>query len=648
MKRFFITVFYFLLFFSSHASEISGYITDCKDNTPLIGVNIKVIGCAYGTVTNNMGYFRLVIPANCNGKTLKISYLGYKSFELKMDEYTVMPIQHFCMKEDPVTLAVITVFPDNTLLTLLNDAYKNIPKNYPDFPTTFQGFYREGLKMKDGPILEFSEAIINGYKTSYSIKTIGQISIEKSRKNIFPSRDTINLVKFYGGPFFPHTYDIVHSRKEFIQPSNFKDYKYSIESEVLYDGKPAYKIRFAPKNDHSGVAKGTFLIDKKTLAYIRFDYNLTERGITQRMLGSLAPLKQLSSRKSVSYYNYNNKWYLNSIYSASEYKNTRSGKLLETTDDFVTTSVEFDDVKPIPFEKQLRFTEIFSDVATEYSVSFWKDYTILEQGKTKDADSKLQYSVTDSEKILSKTYQTTKSIKDYAIAIIRRFYFDFGFNYSTIKFPVDNYALNYALNNGNHHQYSGKGFQSFESFRFTMLTGFKLNRYWSVYYDEQYRLGTQSYFTKDNAYGIIRTICLKQGGKQFFLEPRIAYYRKFYGINGGEYENSDKNLEIEGHRFNAKKIAFYSGNQDQGIRAGFMLKTGISKRLNIILGGSYDLSLSLSPKLYIAEQNGLFRRKVFQSLENNSVNYQENGKQTSTSSFFIPDWSVSTGLRFDF
>jgi len=56
--------------------------------------------------------------------------------------------------------------------------------------------------MKDGPILEFSEAILNGYKTSYSVKTMGQISIEKSRKNISPGRDAINFVRFYGGHLY--------------------------------------------------------------------------------------------------------------------------------------------------------------------------------------------------------------------------------------------------------------------------------------------------------------------------------------------------------------------------------------------------------------------------------------------------------------
>ena len=351
--------------FSTYAAGISGYITNCANNSPLVGVSIKVDGLGYGTISNNEGYFRLVIPDSCKGKTLKIRYIGYKSFELKLAELAGKAEKKYCMEEDRIALAEITVIPDNTLLSMLTKAYKKIPENYPDFPTRFQGFYREGLKMENGPFLEFSEAILNGYKTSYSVKTMGQIGVEKSRKNIFPGRDTINLVKFYGGAFIPHNLDIVHSRKEFIQPSNFKDYKYQLEEEVLYDGKPAFRIGFAPRNEGRGDAKGTFLIDKETLAYIRFDYQLTERGIKQKMLGFLVPLKMLSSKKNVSYYKYNNKWYINSIKSSNEYKNTATDKLLETIDDFVTTSVEFDDVEPIPFKEQLGFTAIFADVATD-------------------------------------------------------------------------------------------------------------------------------------------------------------------------------------------------------------------------------------------------------------------------------------------
>ena len=646
MTRFVTTLLLFFMFFSIYAAGISGYITDCANNSPLAGVNIKVDGYGYGTVTNNDGYFRLTIPDNCKGKTLKISCIGYKSIELKVAELAGSAAKKYCMEEDLVALSEITVIPDNTLLSLLTKAYKKIPENYPDFPTRFQGFYREGLQMKDGPFLEFSEAVLNGYKTSYSVKTIGQISIEKSRKNIFPGRDTINLVKFYGGAFIPHNLDIVHSRKEFIQPSNFKDYKYQLEEEVQYDGKPAYRIGFAPVNNYNGEAKGTFLIDKETLAYIRFDYQLTERGIKQKMLGFLGPLKMLSSKKSVSYYKYNNKWYINSIRSASEYKNTRSNKLLETTVDFVTTSVEFNNVEPIPFEKQLGFTAIFADVATEYSKSFWKDYTILEQGQSANEDNELQYSNSDSEQILSKKYKNPKFNRDHVLNFIRHFYFDYGVNGYETKFPVSAYTFNYNLSNRTQHQYSGNGRQSSISLSYYQLTGYKLGKQWSVYYEEQQSFGSQSYLLKNHSFGISKSICIKQGGQQFFMEPCLAYFRNFQGIEGGEFNNPDKNLKIADRKFNAKKIAFYPGSLEQGIRAGLVFNTRVNKFISFVLGGNYDLILSQSPMLYVAEQTGLFKQKAYQSMENSVINYRENGLQIVNPSFNVSKWTVFTGFRF--
>lgn len=643
----FVTILLFLFMsFSIYAAGISGYIIDCANNSPLIGVNIKVDGYGYGTISNNEGYFRLAIPEKCKDKKLKISYIGYKSFELKIAELAGKGAKKYCMEEDLIALAAITIIPTNTLLSMLTEAYKKIPENYPDFPTRFQGFYREGLKMKDGPFLEFSEAILNGYKTSYSVKTMGQISIEKSRKNIFSGRDTINLVKFYGGAFIPHRLDIVHSRKEFIQPSNFKDYKYQLEDEVLYDGSHAYRISFAPVNDRSGEAKGTFLIDKETLAYIHFDYQLTERGIKLKMLGFLGPLNLLSGKNSVDYYKYNNKWYLNSIKVIYEYKNTKSKKLIEATGDFMNTSVEFNDVEPIPFEKQIQYTDIFADVATEYLKSFWKDYTILEQGQSANEDNELQYSISDSEQILSQKYKNPKSKRDYVINFFRRFYFDYGVNGYETKFPVSTYTFNYALSNGTHYQHSGEGRQPSISLSYYQLTGYKLSKQWSVYYEEQQSFGSQSFLLKNQSFGISKSICIKQGGQQFFMEPRLAYFRNFYGIEGGELDNPDKNLKIADRKFNAKKIAFYPGNLDQGIKTGLIFKTRINKFIYFVLGGNYDLSFSQSPKLYVAEKTGLFKRKAYQSMENSAINYRENDQQTVNPSFNISKWTVFTGFRF--
>jgi hypothetical protein len=366
------------------------------------------------------------------------------------------------------------------------------------------------------------------------------------------------------------------------------------------------------------------------------------------MIGFLGPLNLISAQKRISYYKYNKNWYINSIHSTTEYKNTKSNKLLEATIDYVSTSVEFNDVKPIPYEKQLKYSDVIADIATEYSKTFWKDYTILELGKTEGLENKLQYSIGESEQILSKTYQNTKTMREYIFAFIHRFYFDYGLNYGTTDFPIDNFALGYKFNNGNQYQFSGKGNQVSSSFRGTQVIGFKLTKNWNLIYGEQADFKMHSQFYKTNIYGFSKTICIKPGGHQFFIEPQVAYYRKFYGAFGGEFKNSEKDLEIAGRTFNAKRIAFYSGNLNHGIKSGAIFKTRLSKLLYFVVEGSYDFSLSQSPKLLIAEQTGWFKHKVFLPLGDHSVNYQENGKQIANSSFQVSNWSVYTGLRLDF
>src|SRR2546421_1895827 len=60
--------------------EISGKITDAKDNSPLAGVTIKVKNSTVNTVSQVDGSFKLTVPANA--ASLILSYVGYKDAEV--------------------------------------------------------------------------------------------------------------------------------------------------------------------------------------------------------------------------------------------------------------------------------------------------------------------------------------------------------------------------------------------------------------------------------------------------------------------------------------------------------------------------------------------------------------------------------------
>jgi TonB-dependent starch-binding outer membrane protein SusC len=75
----------FLSFFSlvmqAQTVQLKGTVKDAVTNEELIGVNVIVVGTKTGTVTGINGDFEITVPQNA---TLKVSYVGYKSQEIKL------------------------------------------------------------------------------------------------------------------------------------------------------------------------------------------------------------------------------------------------------------------------------------------------------------------------------------------------------------------------------------------------------------------------------------------------------------------------------------------------------------------------------------------------------------------------------------
>jgi len=62
----------------SQETEVTGFVTDARDGSPLIGVNVIVKGTTTGVVTNIDGYYTISTAEN---STLVFSYLGYENVE---------------------------------------------------------------------------------------------------------------------------------------------------------------------------------------------------------------------------------------------------------------------------------------------------------------------------------------------------------------------------------------------------------------------------------------------------------------------------------------------------------------------------------------------------------------------------------------
>ena len=82
--------------------KLKGVVVDASTGDPIIGANVLVKGTTNGTITNVDGEYTLDAPA---GATLQISYIGYKSLEVKAtsDKQTIK------LAEDSETLAEVIV-----------------------------------------------------------------------------------------------------------------------------------------------------------------------------------------------------------------------------------------------------------------------------------------------------------------------------------------------------------------------------------------------------------------------------------------------------------------------------------------------------------------------------------------------------------
>lgn len=81
----FVLLLFFIPMLLAQNLEMGGRIVDGQTNENLIGANILIKGTNLGTVSDVNGRFKITFP-NSQSATLVISYIGYKTVELTVDE----------------------------------------------------------------------------------------------------------------------------------------------------------------------------------------------------------------------------------------------------------------------------------------------------------------------------------------------------------------------------------------------------------------------------------------------------------------------------------------------------------------------------------------------------------------------------------
>ena len=623
---------------------VSGKILNSKDNIPIPFVHIQIKGTGIGTISNRNGYFSLKIPTVHNNNKLSVSYIGYEPFESEIK--SINNTLQIKLRPIDYQIGEVVIMPNSTLLTLLEKAFKKIPKNYPDYPTSLTGFYRESVKTTKNEYAYFAEAVTDTYKNSYAKKNMpGQVKRIKSLINEFPAINSLKI-KFYGGVFEANSGDIVLKRGSYINPKNFKDYNYTLDGITKFNGNEVYIISFDTKNDSlNGILEGRFYLDKASLAYIYLEYHLTPKGLKKHSSSISVNRNIKMLKKTINYAKLKDKWHFKHSKSTEHF--LKGSNIIWIKDDeYLTTKIQIDNVKPIPLGERLEYGDIFSEKAKNYQTEdYWEEYNILKKDSLLDKQLKQLYDTIQLKKILNKKTKYHK--KNNLIKIISKLGFGYGLFYVPVYAKKSVYNIN--CQNSNETIRLNEELEDFQySINFLAQIHYNLNYRWALnltIYNSLIK--TQEINTYD--IGASYRMLLNKRSKPLILNLFLFYSYNNFARNFSIYENSSK-FEFGNKTFDAEKLLFGIGYNTTGLKPKISLEYKFKRRIWLYVSGSYYLPFYTKEKLFLKEKSGFYltRKNSSLSLTDESLDIIYNGIPTIKSHINFDNYSLGMGFILKF
>ncbi len=328
---------YFLGLIAFAQNTFSGRVIDASTNSPLAYATIGFTSSSIGTVSNDVGQFKLVYPESLINDTLRISYIGYKTLLIVPNNHTQSNL-----RLTPVTLELSEVVvrplaPED----YIKKAVRNFPNAFPRDPFGSQSYYQEMIK-ENNQYISFSECVFKSFYPAYQDTTKSQHQLLLYRKNknhhqIQFMRDKIEKEKLkeekkatkkgeeyideekmlientFGGPANILSMDLLKYPEPFLDSTQFKKFRYSFGNPEVYQEKQLLTIQFEAKKtvDHM-VQKGIIYLDVKSNAIVMVDY--TAEIVIPMIVRPLLFAYGLSAdnvmmTKKVRYQPHNNRWY---------------------------------------------------------------------------------------------------------------------------------------------------------------------------------------------------------------------------------------------------------------------------------------------------------------------------------------------------
>jgi hypothetical protein len=623
---------------------LRGQVRDAETGEPLSFATLSIHRLGIGTASNMDGNWTLQIPATAANEVLSVSFMGYTSRTINiagLSGETIIRLQPKSFQ-----MAEVVVTQQDFCKEFLQKAWNAIPTNYPTEPTICEGFYRETQRLKDSTFLYFNEAVLNVYKNTYKNNVnFGQIRVEKSRKNVFPGIDSINDVRFYGGPHFPNDLDIVFSRWDFIKPSEYANWKIELVGNYRDSISNIYILSFKNKKLPNSNFQGKMFIDRDNYAFIGFDF--WRAGLSALVGSQLPDMEYIPGMTSIKmgYTEQNGIYHLGYINYKTNGYNTVSQKRVFKDIEYVTTSIRTDSVSPIPFSQQFDYTDILSIEALPYDSSYWKDYNVLEQSKLMDNQANLTYQKEEALKQLTTVYNKELTDQEKVLLFLKRFTFDGGIAFLPTNYQGGTHNLTY-----DGHSFGSESVKSVP-FGISTMDGvrFEMNKKWSLFG----RISTALYgieqFQAD--LGVNYRISMAPSGRWIFMDLGLAASQVTSKTELCSFTNPSVGMILQGKTFDSDKILLKAGKQGTGLKPSLSLSVRMGKQYELFTEGSWFQALLFKREyVQLKETSGgiLSRQVVKIDWDDPALQLQVDGLSVNKPRFEVQPWNIRIGIRSGF
>ena len=359
---------------------INGMIADATTGEPIPFANLGVLGTLAGVASDMDGKFELVLPDNYADRIIRVSVVGYASYEIKVAEAGQKGFLRIVLK--PVTYGIgeAEVYAESLVYKkMLRQVVENISRNYISRPYNYEGYFQYTITENGNP-QSMKEAIV----TIFDNKGYERSDVHTAYKNLNYRFDQVRRDRevqsvLDGLTYFDDilTADIVRNTRNVLDIANLDEFKLKNKGILMYEGDSVQVISYElskPSLSTTGdvavsQCKGEIFINKKDKAVLKNviqmkakDFNILGRNLVAI---DEAPKSDVEMVISTNYKKMRSVYFLSGITIAYKYK--QEGNSVKGEMQYITTRVNMD--SPTSISGRMYYEDLKTDAA------FWNGYT---------------------------------------------------------------------------------------------------------------------------------------------------------------------------------------------------------------------------------------------------------------------------------